>query len=186
MSNKRTDEYGGSVENRIRFGLEVTDAVVAAVGASKVGIRVSPYTRFQGMETDNDEIVETYTAYGRELAKRNLAYTHFVESRIAGNTTVNVPKDETPNFWYDLVKDSGSAFLLCGGFDKEDAEPITSKYKNSVIVYGRHFLANPDLVERIRNDWPFQDGDKDSWYLKGPEETRGYIDCECFPFINLT
>ncbi|KAK4057147.1 hypothetical protein OIO90_001642 [Microbotryomycetes sp. JL221] len=179
VSNKRTDEYGGSVENRLRFPLEVVDAIVEAVGSSKVGIRVSPYTRFQGMETPVDQVHETYTVYAQELKKRNLAYTHFVESRIAGNTTVDSPDNETPNFWYDILKPT--PFLIAGGFDRDDAEPTADQYENSVVVYGRHFLANPDIVRRIREKLPFNDYDRDTFYKTGPKETHGYID---YPFYD--
>ncbi|KAM0789173.1 hypothetical protein ACM66B_000021 [Microbotryomycetes sp. NB124-2] len=177
VSNKRTDEYGGSVENRMRFVLELVDATIAAVGSSKVGIRLSPFTTFQGGESPHDEVIETYTALSKELQKRNLSYVHLVMPRIKGNTTVDAPEEQDIHFVYDIIKPT--PFFVAGGFDKEDAVPVTDKYENGVVVYGRHFLANPDLVRRIREDLPLNHYDRDTFYTEGPAATHGYID---YPF----
>ncbi|KAK4051445.1 hypothetical protein OIV83_002929 [Microbotryomycetes sp. JL201] len=177
VSNKRTDEYGGSVENRLRFALEVVDAVVDAVGAGKTGLRLSPFTEFQGMSSPRDEVIETYTALAHELKKRKLAYHHLVLPRIMGNTTVDAPEEHQIDFVYDILKPA--PFLIAGGFKKEDALPTADQYENSVVVYGRWFLANPDLVKRIKEDLPLNSYDRDTFYTQGPHETKGYID---YPF----
>ena len=93
-SNKRTDKYGGSVENRARFTLAAVDAVVNAVGASKTGIRISPFSRFQGMQAGAEEQKETYTYLVSQLAERhsNLAYLHALDPR---NDGVSVDKPDT-------------------------------------------------------------------------------------------
>lgn len=98
--NDRTDDYGGSVENRARFLLDTIDAVVAAVGAEKVGFRLSPYSTFQGMKMPLKDIHETFSFVVKRVVERypNLAYIHAVESRIAGNTDIEPEKEETLDF----------------------------------------------------------------------------------------
>jgi len=99
-SNQRTDEYGGSVENRARFPLEILEAVCAEVGPDRVGIRLSPYSTFQGMKMPLKDIHETFGYFVKEIASRHsdLAYLHVVESRIAGNADVPEDKAETLDF----------------------------------------------------------------------------------------
>jgi len=100
-SNKRTDEYGGSVENRCRFPLDVVRAVTDAVGSDRTGIRLSPWSKFQGMKMDRTEdIKETFSYLVTELRQRHpdLAYVHGIESRVAGNETVDVSYDEQLDF----------------------------------------------------------------------------------------
>ncbi|SCV69907.1 BQ2448_1301 [Microbotryum intermedium] len=176
-SNKRTDRYGGSVENRARFGLEVVDAVTKAVGADRTGIRLSPYTTFQGMKMpEHQDIIDTYTYYVKQIKENHpeLAYVHAVESRIAGNVTEEADERETLDFLYDIW--APSPFLLAGGFKREDAEHVTAARKNTAIVYGRYFISNPDLVERVRKGVEFADYDRSTFYIPGPQNTKGYID----------
>lgn len=159
-SNKRTDGYGGSVENRTRFGREVVAAVVEAVGASKTGIRLSPYSTFQGafsttsspswltrrspigMKMDLAAIKETFTSFVSALSSAHpeLAYIHAVESRIAGNTTIPTPENEELDFIYNLW--TPRTFLVAGGFTAESGIAEAEKRKNSVVVYGRYFISN--------------------------------------------
>lgn len=176
QSNNRTDNYGGSVENRARFGLEVIEAVAAAVGQSKTGIRLSPYVTFQGMKMEHPDIIETYTYYIKEIAKRtpNLAYVHAVESRIAGNTTIDAPEGEKLDFLYDEW--TPRPFFAAGGFTPESAAEEAASRQNTAIVFGRHFISNPDLVERIRQGVPLADYNRDTFYLLGPEQKKGYTD----------
>lgn len=95
-SNFRTDRYGGSVENRIRFGLEIVDAVVKAIGAKRTALRISPYSPFQEMKMDAKDIKETFGAFVTALKEEHpdLAYLHVVRSRIAGSTDVTVEGDQ--------------------------------------------------------------------------------------------
>ncbi|CAE6480663.1 unnamed protein product [Rhizoctonia solani] len=180
VCNKRTDEYGGSIENRARFTLEVADAVTAAVGAKKTGIRFSPWGKFQGMRMEDP--VPTFSYVIKELAKRHtdLAYVHFVEPVVAGDSDQKV----------DQAHDTGSAkhpdsndfareiwaprtFLSAGGYNPKSGEQAANKYGNAAIVFGRHFIANPDLPERLRNGIPLNHYDRDTFYTQGP---KGYID----------
>lgn len=116
VSNNRTDEYGGSVENRARFPLEIAKAVTDAVGADRVGIRLSPYSSFQGMKMKTtEEIKETFSYFVKELRDRHpeMGYVHAVESRIAGNTTVDTDQAETLDF---MVSSHAPSALCLRGF----------------------------------------------------------------------
>ncbi|GAA5978845.1 hypothetical protein JCM5350_004842 [Sporobolomyces pararoseus] len=176
-SNKRTDEFGGSIENRTRFPLQVVDAVVEAVGAKKAGIRLSPFSTFQGMKMDSlQDIHDTFSYFVTQIKERHpdFAYIHAVESRIGGNTDVPADEKETLDFLYDIW--SPRPFLVAGGFKQDTARSTAEKYKNSVIVFGRLFISNPDLVERVKQGVPFADYDRDTFYKLGPKETHGYTD----------
>ncbi|ORY63802.1 hypothetical protein BCR35DRAFT_308758 [Leucosporidium creatinivorum] len=176
QSNVRTDRYGGSVENRTRFGLEVLEAVTSAVGQRKTGVRVSPYTTFQGMKMGRADIKETYSYYAREIKKRfpDLAYLHAVESRIAGNVMVDADESETLDFLHDIW--SPKPFFVAGGFKEESAAQEVARGDNVAVVFGRYFISNPDLVQRVRHGIPFTPYNRDTFYLYGPTQSKGYID----------
>ncbi|KWU44494.1 NADH:flavin oxidoreductase/NADH oxidase [Rhodotorula sp. JG-1b] len=180
VSNNRTDEYGGSIENRARFPLEVARAVTDAVGADRVGIRLSPYSSFQGMKMKTTQgIKETFSYFVEQLRQRHpeMAYVHAVESRIAGNATVDVDDAETLDFLHDIW--APRPFLIAGGFDAETAPVAADKYSNTVVVMGRYFISNPDLVRRIREGIPLTKYNRDTFYLYGPDKKEGYTD---YPF----
>ncbi|CZT00445.1 probable NADPH dehydrogenase [Rhynchosporium agropyri] len=171
VSNNRTDAWGGSVEKRARFGIEVTKAVVDAVGADKTGIRLSPYSTFQGMKMKDP--VPQFTYLATELKKFKLAYVHLVESRISGNA--DVEPTERVDFLIDLW-DNQSPVLLAGGFKANSAKTAADeeyKDKNVLIVFGRYFISNPDLVFRVQKDIEFTPYDRNKFYNKG--EKDGYI-----------
>ncbi|ODO05096.1 NADPH2 dehydrogenase [Cryptococcus wingfieldii CBS 7118] len=176
-SNDRTDQYGGSLENRIRFPLRVINAVSDAVGPQRVGIRLSPFSEFQGMRMEKP--LETFVPYVEALAKAqpDLAYVHAVEGRGLGT-----PEDE----WYVqddldpvrqavLGKSNGTKFFAAGGFTRDSAIEHAEKYPNDLVTFGRYFISNPDLVERIRNNWPFRNYERPTFYTQTAE---GYIDWE--------
>ncbi|CCO32438.1 NADPH dehydrogenase 3 [Rhizoctonia solani AG-1 IB] len=197
VCNKRTDEYGGSIENRARFTLEVVDAVTAAVGAKRTGIRFSPWGKFQGMRMEDP--VPTFSYVVKELAKRHtdLAYVHFVEPVVAGDSDqkVNQAHDTgsamvhihlihamTKTKEFEQYPDSNDfardiwaprTFLSAGGYDPKSGEEAANKYGNTAIVFGRHFIANPDLPERLRTGTPLNHYDRSTFYSPGP---KGYID----------
>ncbi|BGP25260.1 hypothetical protein JCM10295v2_004183 [Rhodotorula toruloides] len=181
-SNKRTDEYGGSLENRARFPLEVAKAVSDAVGADRVGIRLSPYSTFQGMKMpDIKDIKETFSYFVTELRQRHpdFAYIHAVESRIAGNTTIEAAKDENLDFLYEIW--TPRPFLIAGGFKPDTAVTAAEHYANSVVVFGRYFISNPDLVKRIKEGIELTEYNRETFYLYGPDKTEGYTD---YPFAD--
>lgn len=177
VCNKRTDRWGGSIENRARFHLEVTKAVAAAVGAERVGMRLSPHSDFQGMRMADP--LPTFEYLVAELRKFGLAYLHLVEGRISGQSDTDVREGETNT---SLVRtwDNASPVLLAGGFTPQSArEVVDETYKDYdvVVVFGRHFIANPDLVFRIRNGVPLAKYDRPTFYM--PKVPKGYID---YPF----
>ncbi|KAG2199267.1 hypothetical protein INT46_008809 [Mucor plumbeus] len=170
-SNKRTDIYGGSIENRARFALEVVDAVVKAVGAERTAIRFSPGGAFQDMQDDTVE--ETWSYLTSELQKKHsdLAYLHFIESRANFFDTAQVNTVDTLEPYRKIWK---GPLITAGGFSTslEFAEEIAEK-TGDLISYGRAFIANPDLPERLRNGWELNAYDRTTFYNHGPE---GYTD----------
>ncbi|GAA5911828.1 alkene reductase [Sporobolomyces salmoneus] len=176
-SNQRTDEFGGSIENRARFPLQVVDAVVKAFGANRTGIRLSPYSKAQGMKMDRiEDIHETFSYVVNEIKDRHpdFAYIHVVESRVYQTDAHPADERETLDSLYDIW--TPRPFLVAGGFDQDYALSTAVKYENSVIVFGRYFISNPDLVQRMKEGVPFADYDRSTFYNRGPEETRGYTD----------
>ncbi|KAH0263059.1 NADH:flavin oxidoreductase/NADH oxidase family protein, partial [Aureobasidium melanogenum] len=173
--NKRTDKWGGSIENRTRFALEVTKAVVDAVGADKTGIRLSPWSPFQGMKMDDP--VPTFTYLINGLKEHKLAYVHLVESRIQGNA--DIESTEKINFAIDAWGNT-SPILIAGGFRADSARRAAEEEyadKDVVIVFGRYFISTPDLVYRIKENIPLADYDRDTFYAAKSE--KGYTD---YPF----
>jgi len=172
VSNDRTDAWGGSVEKRAKFGIEVTKAVVEAVGAERTGIRLSPFSDFQGMKMKDP--VPQFTYLATELKKLKLAYLHVVESRITGNA--DVESTQGIDFLVDLW-DNQSPFLAAGGFKPDSAKKAADeeyKDKDVAIVFGRYFISNPDLVFRIEKGIELTPYDRDLFYNK--TQKHGYID----------
>lgn len=170
--NKRTDKWGGSVENRARFALQVTKAVVDAVGADKTGIRLSPFSPFQGMKMADP--LPQFNYLVEQLRALKLAYLHLVESRVTGNADIEATEKLDP-----LIQtyNNASPVLLAGGFKPDSAKrAVDEEYKDTdaAIVFGRYFIPNPDLVYRLRNDIPLQQYDRDTFYV--PKSPKGYID----------
>ncbi|GLC91312.1 alkene reductase [Cupriavidus sp. TA19] len=165
--NDRDDRYGGSIENRIRFTLESIDAVVDAIGADRIGIRLSPYGRYNEMPAFDDE-AETYLTLAAELSKRGIVYVHFSDqTRWADD--VSIPTT--------YLREFRNAFrgtvIVAGGYLKENGQAAIDTGEADLIGIGKPFLANPDLVERLRNDWPLNAWDEDTFYTAGP---KGYTD----------
>ncbi|GAA6002965.1 hypothetical protein JCM10207_001922 [Rhodosporidiobolus poonsookiae] len=178
-SNNRTDEYGGSAENRARFTLELVDAVSKAVGEERTAIRLSPFSTFQGMKMPLPDIQETFSYLVDQLVKHHpsLAYLHCVEPRLRGYDIVEVPAEENLEFLQDAW--SPRPFFRSGGYTDEDGPELADKYDNVAIVYGRAFLSNPDLVRRLKEGIPLTPCDHSTFYLPGPVFTKGYTD---YPF----
>ncbi|KIW10861.1 hypothetical protein PV08_10160 [Exophiala spinifera] len=168
--NTRTDAYGGSVENRSRFGLEVARAVVDAVGPEKVGIRLSPFSTFQGMKMDDP--VPQFTHFVTALKDLNLAYIHLVEARVSGITDVETT--DNVNFLIDAW-DNTSPVLVAGGFTPDSAKRAVDhdyKDKDVAIVFGRHFISTPDLPFRIKKGIDLNPYDRATFY--NPKSEIGY------------
>lgn len=169
VCNKRTDSYGGSVENRSQFAVEVTQAVVEAVGAEKTGIRLSPYSKFQGMKMEDP--LPQFTDIMKKLDALNIAYVHLVESRIAGNTDVDNVESLDP-----LLPHFTGKLLIAGGFKADSAKKLVEEHKERdiVVVFGRYYISTPDLVFRLQKGIDFNPYDRDTFYL--PESAKGYLD----------
>jgi len=175
-SNNRTDEYGGSIENRSRFALEAIDAVVEAVGAERTGIRLSPWSKFQGMRME-DPVPQFSHLITKIKEKHQLAYLHFVQARVAGNKTEGSEHDkqeESLDFAFDIWK---GPVLIAGNLESDSAKYLVDKeYKDRdvIAVFGRYFISTPDLPFRVREGIELNPYDRDTFYLaKSPV---GYID----------
>jgi N-ethylmaleimide reductase len=163
-TNIRSDEYGGSIENRAKFVLETVVAVTAAIGADKVGIRLSPFSRVNDMG-HYDEISETYIYLAEKLNETGILYLHLLDN-------------QDPVIPLSLKKQIGKKFtqtlILAGGYHKETAaEDIRSGLAN-LIAFGKPFINNPDFVTRLRNNWSLSEN-LDTTTLYGGTE-KGYID----------
>lgn len=174
-TNQRADAYGGSVEKRARFGLEVARAVVAAVGADRTGIRLSPFSPFQGMKMADP--VPQFTHFIRGLKELQLAYIHVVESRISGNADVETTEkiDFAVRAWGGT-----SPVLVAGGFRPESAlRAVDEEYPDEevAVVFGRFFISNPDLPWKVKNGVDLADYDRDTFYKAKSQD--GYTD---YPF----
>ncbi|MBT33569.1 MAG: alkene reductase [Thalassobius sp.] len=165
-SNKRTDEYGGSVENRTRFVLEVTEAIANAIGADKTGIRVSPYGVFNDMEV-YEELDATYEYLTKKLSDLKLAYIHVVDHSSMGAPAV---PQEIKDKIRDLFK---GTYILSGGYDLERAEKELEEGKGELVAFGRAFVANPDLVERFKQKAELNQPDFGTFYTPGE---KGFTD----------
>jgi NADPH2 dehydrogenase len=169
-SNQRTDSYGGSVENRSRFAVEVTQAVVDAVGADKTGIRLSPFSTFQGMKMKDP--LPQFTDIIQKLNKLKLAYVHLVESRISGNADTETFDELDP-----LLPHWDGPLLIAGGFKADSAKRLVDadrKDRDVVVVFGRYFISTPDLVFRLQKNIDFNPYDRDTFYNAKSE--KGYTD----------
>ena len=167
-TNRREDEYGGSVENRLRFPVAVVRAVVDVWGADRVGVRISPATTQPGGAAIDTTAMETYGAYLDALSEIGLAYTHVVE----GVTQTTRETGDELDF-AELRRRAPGAYIANNELSVEDAEALLEAGEADVVSFGRAYIANPDLVERIRTGAPLAEAPKDYWY--GGDE-RGYSD----------
>jgi NADPH2 dehydrogenase len=175
VSNHRTDAWGGSVEKRARFGLEVTKAVVEAVGAERTAVRISPYSDFQDMGMEDPKAQFSY--FAEQAKELKLAYLHVVEHRVA------FPGDNVKPVNIDFLHDiwgSTSPVLIAGGYNTASAYKVADEKhadRDVAIVFGRHFISNPDLVFRVREKLDFTPYDRTLFYNK--KEVKGYT---TYPF----
>ncbi|KAJ5192623.1 hypothetical protein N7449_008765 [Penicillium cf. viridicatum] len=173
--NRRTDKWGGSIQNRARFGIEVATAIANAIGADKLGYRISPWSSFQGMRMADPVPQLSYLI--EELKGLKLGYLHVIESRV--NNNVDVERTESIEFTLDIWGQIPPV-LVAGGFDAHSAKSaVDSEYRNNdvAVVFGRHFLANPDLPFRIQHGLDLNKYHRPSFYT--PMTRTGYTD---YPF----
>ncbi|MCA0448093.1 MAG: alkene reductase [Bacteroidetes bacterium] len=170
LTNIRKDNYGGSLENRCRFVLEVVSDVAEAIGKGKTGIRLSPYGIASDMQP-YPEIDETYTYLAEQLNKLDIAYIHLVDHSAMGAPVVPYGiKNTIRNKFKNTV-------ILTGGYNRERAEADIQIGLADLIGFGRPFIKNPDLVDRLKNEWPLSKDLKADLFYSADE--KGYTD---YPF----
>jgi N-ethylmaleimide reductase len=173
-SNKRDDNYGGSIENRARFLFEVVEAVTDAVEPGRVGIRLSPVTPANDAADDRPQPLFDYVARG--LGKLGLAYVHVIEGATGGAR--DFVQGDAP-FDYDAFKAAyrsaggAGAWLVNNGYDRQLAEEAVESGRADLVAFGKLFIANPDLVERFRSGKALNEPDKTTFYGGG---AQGYVD----------
>ncbi|CNI01806.1 N-ethylmaleimide reductase [Yersinia thracica] len=165
-SNQRTDQYGGSIENRTRLTLEVVDATAAEWGAEHIGIRISPLGPFNGL--DNGEDQEEAALYlVEELNKRNIAFLHISEPDWAGGKPYS-------DAFRDAVRARFKGVIVgAGAYTAEKAENLIEKGFIDAVAFGRSYIANPDLVERLQQNAPLNEPDGETFYGGA---AKGYTD----------
>lgn len=165
-ANQRTDQWGGSIENRARFALRVAKATVAAIGSDRVGIRLSPYGVFNGSVPDAEtDALYSYLAKG--LGNLGLAWLHQVDHVSMGAPAV------PESMRYALREGFGGPILLSGGYDKARADADLVEGKGQAVAFGRPFIANPNLVEALQDDRELRQPDYSAFYTPG---AKGYSD----------
>jgi N-ethylmaleimide reductase len=165
-SNRRTDAYGGPIENRARFVLEVAEATIDAIGKDRVGIRLSPFGVFNDMPL-YDEMMADYTYLAAQLNTLGLSYIHLVDHSAMGAPPVPDEIKET------FRKRFNRALILSGGYDADRALSDIAAGKGDLVAVGKPFLANPDLVERWKTGAKLNEPDMSTFYTPGP---KGYTD----------
>ena len=164
-SNRRTDAYGGSIENRARFPLEVVDAVTAVWGPQRVGYKVAPY--FSGYSMSDSHPLETFSFIASELSKRGLLYLHVTEA-------VNAPATAGSQRATPILRGKFKGALIAnGGYDVHTAQAAIARGEADLVAFGVPFLANPDLPVRYRSNAALNAPDQATFYAG---EDKGYID----------
>jgi N-ethylmaleimide reductase len=172
-SNKRTDAYGGSIENRSRFLMEVVEALASVWdGGNRVAVRIGPAGTWNHMSDSNPGALFDYV--GLQLNRFGLAYLHIIEPRVKGN--VLIADGQGPVATERLRKIFRGRIVAAGGFEPDTAEAIVEKGDADAVAFGRHFLANPDLPKRIKLGLPLNDYDRKTFYTF---DSHGYTD---YPF----
>ncbi len=170
-SNKRTDEYGGSKENRIRLLIEISKAVANAVGKERTGVRLSPFISFKDMS--DPEILQTIMLAAKELNKLDVAYIHLCEAD--WDDAPQIPVD----FRTELRSNFKNTIIATGNKTPDEAEKLLQENLVDLVGFGRHFLTNPDYPARIKQNLSLNKI-SDNHTLFGGGEARGYTD---YPFV---
>jgi N-ethylmaleimide reductase len=171
QTNHRDDIYGGSIENRARFLLEVVDAVSDAIGADRVGVRIAPWGRSNDMRDSNP--IDLFSHVARELGRRHIAYLHIVEPRADQRSDTNALDAAAPDASAQFKSLFGGPVIAAGGFTRDSAEQTIMAGTADAIAFGRLYIANPDLVERLRCKAPLNAYDRSSFY---GGDAKGYTD----------
>ncbi|MDN3546732.1 alkene reductase [Mucilaginibacter aquaedulcis] len=173
-SNKRTDIYGGPIENRVRFLLEIVEGLVSVWGGNRVGVRLGPSGSFGNMFDRDPNALFSYAA--AQLNRFGLAYLHIIEPRINGS--FEVAENLEPTAVVHLREVYNGTIISAGGYKPDTADSVIENGDADLVAFGRYFISNPDLVERIREGLPLNDYDRETFY---GGNARGYTD---YPFYN--
>ena len=164
-SNQRTDEYGGSIANRLRFPLEVVKSVISAIGAHRTGIRLSPVSHANGISDSDPSSI--FFPLVRELSDLNIAYVHVVEGETGGS------RDEQNFDFHGLRQTFTGAWMVNNGYTKETAMQTIANGDADLVAFGKLYIANPDLVERFKRNQELNLVDPTTFY---GGDAKGYTD----------
>ncbi|RZC51469.1 hypothetical protein C5167_019894 [Papaver somniferum] len=167
--NDRTDEYGGTLEKRCRFGLDIVKAITEEIGADKVGMRLSPFGGFMEAGDSDPEALSIYMA--ESLSKYGILYLHVIEPRIENDKTLGSTLTTRKAF--------KGTFISSGGYKRDDGNDAIEENHADLVAYGRLFLANPDLPKRFTIDAPLNQYNRDTFYTQ--DSVVGYTD---YPFLD--
>ena len=171
-ANRRTDQYGGSIENRSRFLLEIAEGVVKAIGKEKVGVRISPFSEFNDTPR-YEEAESTYLYLARKLNDLGLVYLHVSDPSAKGHPDA---------FVHELRKIFTNTLIVSGGYSASSAEDVLKKGHADLVSFARSFIPNPDLVERFQSKLPLSQPKFDLFYTAGAE---GYVDYPSFKDVQI-
>jgi N-ethylmaleimide reductase len=167
-SNQRNDEYGGSVENRIRFVAEVTNQVAAAIGKEHVGIRLSPYNQYNDQQM-YDETFETYDKLSREIQQAGISYIHLIDYAC---------RQHSPELIDNIRQNFSGAYILNGGYTLERANEVLESGQADLVSFGAPFISNPDLPYRLQKNLPLAQPDPALFFTAGEEGYINYVFAE--------
>ncbi|KAK4385613.1 12-oxophytodienoate reductase 1 [Sesamum angolense] len=172
--NDRADEYGGSIENRCRFPLEIVKAVAQEIGPQRVGIRLSPYADYNDCGDSNPDALSLYMA--EALNKYNILYCHVIEPRMI----TQFEEDITESSLLAMRKVFKGTFIVAGGYNRDDGNEVIARGGADLVAFGRLFLANPDLPTRFELNSGLNKYDRNTFYTHDP--VVGYTD---YPFLDI-
>lgn len=168
QTNDRTDKYGGSLENRCRFALEIVEAVIDEIGADKVGVKLSPFSEYFGSGDSDPEALGLYMI--NSLNKYGILYCQMVEPRMK----MVIEEGETTHNLKSMRKAFRGTFIVAGGYNRENGSKAVAEFSTDLVAYGRLFLANPDLPKRFQINAPLNIYNRDTFYM--PDPVIGYTD----------
>lgn len=172
-SNQRTDKWGGSMENRARMLMDTTEAVCRAIGSDRVGVRISPLGVFNDATDPEPELIYRHVA--QRLSPFNLAYLHVIRPEVSGSMTCaerNIvdPLPEIRSLYTGTL-------IVAGDLDVVAADRLVNSGHADGVGFGRWFISNPDLTQRLKHGWPLETPDRATFYTEG---ARGYIDLPAY------
>jgi N-ethylmaleimide reductase len=176
-SNQRTDRYGGNLVGRARFLLDIVDSTIAAIGADRLGVRLSPYGRYGGI-VDSDPVA-LFTHVLRELGTRKIAYLHLIEARASEIGITDELHRDAPDNLRRFRQAFSGPLISAGAYTPESGERAVAQGQADAIAFGRLFIANPDLVTRVQSGAVLNEADRSTFYGGGE---HGYTDYPTQPY----